>query len=152
MKTSRWGLSIVEILIIIVILGILFSIAYPHIKRIAGGRTVPARLVWVTPADSALASEAPSEMAVRAEDAGGKPVAGVPVEFQAQAGERELMRGTATTDSSGVARTTWRFGTDAPRVSLSARVGGHPEVSSAKAAVVGGASAGTVPVAPATAP
>ncbi len=64
--------------------------------------------------------------AVRVEDAGGAPVAGVVVSFQAGGGGA-VSPATARTDSLGVARAAWTLGGTAAEQTLAARVAGIAE-------------------------
>ena len=108
-RRSRPAFSIIELLIVIVILGILATIVWPRIRN-RGGGAVPARLVQVTPADSMLAPGTLRAVVVRAEDARGRPMSGVPV--------------TATTDQGGVATAQWTLGGTAGPNTLTASAAG----------------------------
>lgn len=124
------GLSIVDVLIAIVILGILATIAYPYFRNRGGaGGGVPARLTWVVRADSTVAPGDSVEVAVRIEDGNGAVLAGVPLDFQASDGPATVTPDSATSDKAGVAPVTWHFGADSGTVVLTARVHGRPQVS-----------------------
>ena len=137
----RRGLSIVDLLIGIVILGILATIAYPYIRKrsAAPGAGVPTRLTWVVRADSTVAPGDSAEVAVRVEDAAGAALAGIPVDFQTSDGPATASPDSATSDRMGVVPVTWHFGTDTGAVVLTARVHGRPQVSAEIATTVRGA-------------
>src|SRR4051794_37145125 len=100
----RGGLSIVDLLIAIVILGILATIAYPYLRNREGaGSGKPAKLTWVVRADSSVARGDSVEVAVRVEDESGAVVAGVPVTFEASDGPAVVTPDSATSDRAGVA-------------------------------------------------
>jgi hypothetical protein len=136
----RRGLSIVDVLIAIVILGILATIAYPYLRnRKAWGGGVPARLTWVVRADSSVAPGDSVEVAVRVEDGSGGVLAGIPVDFQASDGPATVAPDSVMTDKAGVAPVTWHFGTDSATVALTARVHGRPQVSAELVTTIRGA-------------
>jgi hypothetical protein len=60
-----------------------------------------------------VGAELPSDLAVEVVDAGGRPMAGIAVQFAVVAGGGQVAAATATTDASGVARTRWTLGTAA---------------------------------------
>lgn len=130
------GVSIVDLVIAIVIIGILISIIYPRLKPKAAAAGAPARLAWVSRPDSAVNGGDSAEVAVRVEDATGRPLSGVAVEFQTTAGSSAVSPAAATTDAAGVVPVTWRFGGDPGRVMLTARVRGRPEITRELAAEV----------------
>lgn len=137
----RGGLSIVDLLIAIVILGILATIAYPYVRKrgAAAGAGTPARLTWVARPDSNVAPGESAEVAVRVEDGSGKPLAGVAIDFRTSDGPATATPDSATSDSTGVVPVTWHFGADSGSVVLTARVHGRPQVSSNLTASVRGA-------------
>ena len=135
----RRGLSIVDLLIAIVILGILATIAYPYIRKRSAPAGVPARLTWVVRADSTVEPGDSVEVAVRVEDESGGVLAGVAVDFQASDGPASVSPDSATSDRMGVAPVTWHFGADSGTVVLTARVHGRPQVSSELVTTVRGA-------------
>jgi hypothetical protein len=127
----RGGLSIVDLLIAIVILGILATIAYPYLRnRGGGGSGKPAKLTWVVRADSTVARGDSVEVAVRVEDEKGTVLAGVPVMFETSDGPAVATPDSATSDATGVVPVTWHFGTDTGTVTLTARVRTNPTVKS----------------------
>lgn len=91
--------------------------------------TKPARMQLVAgdgqrgPAGTRL----PEPIEVRVEDAGGVPVSGVRVFFEATIGGGDVSPILARTDSLGVARTTWRLGRAAERQYVVARVEGYED-------------------------
>jgi prepilin-type N-terminal cleavage/methylation domain-containing protein len=136
----RRGFTIVDLLIAIVIIGILVTIAYPYVRRMRGGGAAgasAARLSWVARPDSTVAPGDSAEVAVRVEDAEGRPVPGAVVEFQTATGTVQPANGTS--DASGLVPATWRFGTDPGRVVLTARVRGQPVLTGEVTALVRGA-------------
>ena len=127
-QAARSGFTIVEMLIIVVIVGILITIAYPYFARRSRGDHLPARLSWVAGPDSAVSPGAVKALAVRVEDDAGQPVAVVVVDFESGSGA-SIIRSTATSDSTGMAPVSWHFASDTGHVSLLARVREHPDVS-----------------------
>ena len=137
--SSRRGVSIVDLLIAIVILGILATIAYPYLRNRGAAGGVPTRLTWVVRADSTVAPGDSMEVAVRVEDGSGGVLAGIPVDFQTSDGPATVTPDSAMSDKTGVVPVTWHFGTDSGTVVLTARVHGRPQVSSEIATRVRGA-------------
>lgn len=135
----RGGLSIVDLLIAIVILGILATIAYPYFRNRGGGSGKPAKLTWVVRADSSVAPGDSVEVAVRVEDDRGTALAGVPIMFETSDGPAVATPDSATSDKSGVVPVTWKFGSDTGTVTLTARVRTNPTVKSEIVTSVGGA-------------
>jgi hypothetical protein len=136
----RRGLSIVDVLIAIVILGILATIAYPYFRNRGGaGGGVPARLTWVVRPDSTVSPGDSVEVAVRVEDGDGRVLAGIPVDFQASDGPATATPDSAMSDKTGVVPVTWHFGTDSGTVALTARVHGRPQVSAELVTTIRGA-------------
>ncbi len=71
-----------------------------------------------------VASALATPLAVVVTDKAGSPVSGIRVEWDASAGSGFLSPATATTNSSGVAQTTWTLGTKAGSARVTATVGG----------------------------
>ena len=73
---------------------------------------------------SSVTSALPSPMSVKVKDTGGKTVAGVPISFSDGGAGGTLSPGTATTNSSGIATTTYRTGTTAGKQQITASASG----------------------------
>lgn len=75
----------------------------------------------------------PIEVAVKVADASGRGLAGVQVSFSPDSTGGSVAAASVTTDSDGLARTTWTLGKKAGSVHLTARAGGVSVVASAVA-------------------
>jgi hypothetical protein len=133
-------LSIVDLLIAIVILGILATIAYPYIRKRTAGAGAASRFTWVVRPDSAVAAGDSAEVAVRVEDDAGQPVAGIAVGFQSSA-LGTVSPDSVVSDRLGVAPVVWHFGADSGRAVLTARLRARPQVAAEIAATVRGGGA-----------
>jgi hypothetical protein len=121
MLRSRRGLTVLELVIIIIIIGVLLLIAVPRF-------TAPTLVSMAAP-DSVVAPNATGEVAVKVTSRRGAPQPGVKIQFEATG------RGTVTpeevvTDSTGTARATWRATADTGALRIIAHPSGKttPEV------------------------
>lgn len=93
------GLAIIELLIVVVIVALLFAIAIPQFGRV--------QLRPVTKPDSVVGPNASGPLTVRVTGWRGRSVPGVPVRFEVSGRGGAVTPTTATTDSAGLATTTW---------------------------------------------
>ncbi len=93
-----------------------------------------------------VATALATPLAVVVTDKSGSPVSGARVEWDASAGSGFLSPSTTTTNSSGIAQTTWTLGTKAGTARVTATVGGvAPVVFTATAAAAGAAAVIALP-------
>lgn len=118
---ARKGLTVLELVIILVIVGLLLLIVIP--------RFTGANLQMVTAPDSLVAPGVAGEMAVRVTNRSGAPQRGAKVEFEVTNGS--VNPSVVETDSTGMARTSWRAGADTGTMRLVAHLDGRttPEVT-----------------------
>lgn len=88
------------------------------------GDTVPAELAIVEGDSAAATVGSDVEIAVQVLDGSGDPVPGVPVSWAVDSGDGSLSESTVTSDSTGVASTTWTLGTEAGSQAVTASVEG----------------------------
>jgi hypothetical protein len=122
----REGLTVIELLIIIVIVCILAVIVWPRLRS-RGERPEAARVVRVVGPDSAVLAADSAEVVVRVEGRDGQPVRGVRVDFDVASGVGSVDPAGAQSDSAGLVTVIWRFGADSGVNRLTARVRGKPE-------------------------
>jgi hypothetical protein len=121
----RDGLTVIELLIIIVILCILAVIVWPRLRS-RGAQPEAARIVRVIGPDSAVLAADSAEVVVRVEDGEGRPVRGADVEFTVASGVGSVDPTRVQSDSAGLATVIWRFGADSGSNRLTARVPAAP--------------------------
>jgi hypothetical protein len=121
----RAGLTVIELLIIIVIICILAVIVWPRLRS-RGALPEAARIVRVVGPDSAVLAADSAEVVVRVEDREGRPVRGADVEFTVASGVGSVDPTHVQSDSAGLASVIWRFGADSGSNRLSARVRATP--------------------------
>ena len=122
----RSGLTVIELLIIIVIICILAVIVWPRLRSRSAAPEA-ARVVRVVGPDSTVMATDSAEVVVRVEGADGRPVRGTAVDFEVGGGVGSVDPARAESDSAGLASVIWRFGADSGMNRLTARVTGHPE-------------------------
>ena len=113
---SRRGMTIVEMLIVIAIIVILAAIVMANV-------TAPA-LTAVAKPDTISTSAGSGVFAVRVTASGGHPQRGVTIRFETE-GSGSVVPAEAVTDSTGVAKTTWRAGPDTGVFRITARASGR---------------------------
>jgi hypothetical protein len=111
------GLAIIELLIVLVIVALLFAIAIPQFSRV--------QLRPVTRPDSVVAPNASGPLTVRVTGWRGRTVPGVTVRFEATGRGGAVTPTTATTDSAGLAATTWIVRDTTKSVTFTASVDGQ---------------------------
>ena len=139
----RGGLTVIELLIIIVIVCILAVIVWPRLRS-RGAQPEAARVVRLVGPDSAVLAADSAEVVVRVEDREGRPVRGADVEFTVASGVGSVDPTRVLSDSAGLAAVIWRFGADSGVNRLSARLpatqGAQVEIAVRAALPAGGVS------------
>lgn len=117
----RRGVTVLEMVIIVVIVGLLLLIAIPRF-------TAPT-LTVVTAPDSVVAQGASGDVVVRVTDRRGSPQRGVRLQFESTVGGA-VTPAEVQTDSTGAARAIWRAAADSGRMRIVAHLAGRttPEV------------------------
>ena len=99
-----------------------------------GSGTVQVALVEGSGQSATVARQLPNALVVRATDAAGRPLSGVPVVWTVAAGGGSLAAVSAMTDAAGIARANWLLGPRAGQQSLAVSIGGaQPRVFTALA-------------------
>jgi hypothetical protein len=140
---ARTGLTVLELVIILVIIGVLLFIVVPRF-------TAPT-LTMVSSPDSVVAPGATGEVTVKVTNRSGLPQRGARIEFEATGGM--VVPRLAEADSAGIARATWTAGADSGRMTIIAHLDGRttPEVTMTSR-VQGSAAPVAAPTAPAAQP
>lgn len=132
--SKRHGLTVIELVLVVVILVILAAIFAPRfLKRAADDGTTATRITRVAGPDSLVASGAASSVAVRVEDGAGKAIPNAAVEFVVQMSGDTVNPSRASADSNGVASTVWTIGATPGVHILTARLAGQPAIQTALA-------------------
>jgi hypothetical protein len=120
-SAARRAFTTFEIVIALVIIAILLMIAIPQFTR--------PSLATVSAPDSIVATGSSGPIAIRVADMRGRPQRGVTVRFEV-AGQGSVTPQEVATDSSGVAKATWRASPDsgAFRVTATAAGRSRPEL------------------------
>ena len=120
-QTVRNGMTISEIVIVLVIVAILMLIAIPQFTR--------PNLQAVTVPDSLVAPSASGPISVRVTSRTGTPQRGVSVRFETE-GRGSIEPEEVRTDTTGVASSTWRAAADTGALTIRVRPAGRaqPEV------------------------
>jgi len=134
MLRSRRGLTVLELVIIVIIIGLLLLIVVPRF-------TAPTLVSMTTP-DSVVAQNASGEVAVKVTSRRGAPQPGVKIQFESTGGV--VTPAEVETDSTGTARATWKATTDSVL-----RIVAHPQGKTTPEVVMRAKVAGAPPVAPA---
>lgn len=111
----RRGITVLELVIVVVIIGILLLIFIPRL-------TSPA-LVGVTAPDTVVVAGGSGDVAVRVTAKSGAPQRGAKVEFEAT-GKGTVTPAEAETDSTGTARATWHASADSGTMLIVAHLAG----------------------------
>ena len=121
MLQSRRGLTVLELVIIVIIIGLLLLIAVPRF-------TAPSLATMATP-DSVVAPNATGEVAVKVTSRRGAPQRGVKIQFEST-GSGTVTPSEVETDSTGTAKATWRATADTGTLRIVAHPSGKttPEV------------------------
>lgn len=118
----RTGLTVIELVMVIVIIGLLIGITMPYVRshnRAATG----ARLAAATAPDSLVAPGSAQRIVIAVTDLAGKPLRGVAVTFAAEGGGA-VSRAMVQSDSAGHAAITWTIGRAAGANTLTASAPG----------------------------
>lgn len=120
-RERQRAFTVFEVVIILLIIAVLLAIAIPQF-------TAPT-LTTVSAPDSVVASGSAGPVAVRVSRRGGASQAGVRVRFETE-GKGEVIPAEVVTDSTGVATSEWRAGSDSGALRISVRVAARerPEV------------------------
>src|SRR3954468_1284780 len=139
MLRSRRGLTVLELVIIVIIIGLLLLIVVP--------RFTGPTLVSMTAPDSVVAPNATGEVAVKVTNRSGAPQQGVKIQFEAT-GKGTVTPEEVQTDSTGTARATWRATADTGAL----RIIAHPSGKTTQEGDLKARVMGAVSVAPASPP
>jgi hypothetical protein len=115
-RAARRGFSILETVAILVIIAILLLIVIPQFTR--------PSLAAVAGPDSVVTPGSFGKLAVKVTSAQGAPQRGVTVRFEVE-GKGGVNPVEASTDSTGVAHTTWQAATDTGELNVTARAAGR---------------------------
>ncbi len=121
--TARVGLTVIELVMVIVIIGLLIGITMPYVRSHNRG-AVPARVTAVSTPDSVVSPGSSQRVVVAVTDSSGKPLVGVPVTFAVDAGGGAVSLAMVQSDTAGRASVTWTIGGVAGSNALTATVAG----------------------------
>jgi prepilin-type N-terminal cleavage/methylation domain-containing protein len=112
-REPQRAFTVFEVVIVLLIIAVLLAIAIPQV-------TSPT-LTAVSAPDSVVTSGSSGAVAVRVSRRGGASQAGVRVRFESE-GKGEVIPAEVATDSTGVATSQWRAGTDSGALRIRVRV------------------------------
>lgn len=115
-RVPRSGFSILETVAILVIIALLLLIVIPQFTK--------PSLAAVAGPDSAVTPGSFGALAVKVTSSTGTPQRGVTVRFEVE-GKGSVTPVEASTDSTGVAHTTWQAAADTGSLSVTARAAGR---------------------------
>ena len=137
-RAAHSAFSTFETVIVLVIIALLLLIAIPQFTR--------PSVAAVTAPDSVVAPSATGPIAVRVMSRGASQ-SGVMVRFEAE-GKGRVVPAEATTDSAGVARSTWTAAADTGELVVTVRAGGRAAPALVlRSRVRGASSSGSPPAA-----
>jgi len=115
-RSARRGFSILETVAILIIIALLLLIVIPQFTK--------PSLAAVAGPDSVVAPGTFGAIAVKVTTANGTPQRGVTVRFEVE-GKGSVNPVEASTDSTGIARTTWQAAADTGALDVTARAAGR---------------------------
>jgi hypothetical protein len=127
-SAARRGLTVLELVIILVLLGVLIAILLPRFRGgdvPASGAAASAVRVDQGP-DSVVAPGATARVTVTLADSAGRPASAARVTFSVTRGGGSVNPPAALTDSSGRASTEWAVGADTGQKVLTATAADRP--------------------------
>lgn len=122
-RNARKGLTVIELVMVILIIGLLIGITMPYVRSHNRG-ALPARLATISALDSVVVPGSVQRIVVAVTDASGKPLPGVPVTFAVEGGGGALSQTLVQSDSAGRATVTWTVGRDPGANALTATAPG----------------------------
>jgi hypothetical protein len=115
-RAERRGFSILETVAILVIIALLLLIVIPQFTK--------PTLAAVAGPDAVVAPGTFGALAVKVTSSNGTPQRGVTVRFEVE-GKGSVTPAEVSTDSTGVARTTWQAAPDTGALNVTARAAGR---------------------------